>query len=343
VNPLPARYLDGATSRAVPVRVRFAPAGRLQVEGPGLALSLDLSAVAVRPRLGDTPRALDLPGGARLEVDDNDAVDAALGAAGRHRMARLVAALERHWHSVVLAVVLTLAAGAWLVAWGVPRLADHVARALPRDVERALAGGALDSMDRMLLKPSALPEPERARVAALFARVVPEGPEGPERATYRIVFRAGGDAVGANAFALPDGTVVVTDELVALARNDDEVLGVLAHEVGHVVHHHALRQALQNSMAGLLIAAAAGDVVSTTSLAAGIPVALLQTHYSRAFETEADDHAARWMRAHGIAPRHLAELLRRMEAQGGANPLPYLSTHPPTPERIARLTADPAP
>jgi len=340
VTPLAARYLDGATSRAVPVRVRFAPAGRLQVEGPGLALSLDLTAVAVRPRLGNTPRALDLPDGARLEVDDNDAVDRALGASSLGRMARLVPALERHWHAVVLAVVVTLAAGAWLIAWGVPRLADHVARALPRDVERALAGGALDSMDRSLLHPSTLTAPERERVAALFARVVPDGPEG---AAYHIAFRAGGAAVGANAFALPDGTVVITDELVALAGNDAELLGVLAHEVGHVVHHHALRQALQDSMAGLLIAAAAGDIVSTSSLAAGIPVALLQTHYSRAFETEADDHAARWMRAHDIAPRHLAELLERMEAQAGANPLPYLSTHPPTPKRMARLTADPAP
>lgn len=334
MTPLAARYLDGATSRAVPVRVRFAPAGRLQVEGPGLALSLDLAHVAVRPRLGDTPRALDLPGGARLEVDDNDAVDSALRESALGRAARLVAALERHWHSVVLAVVVTLAAGAWLVAWGVPRLADHVARSLPRNVERALAGGALDSMDRSLLAPSALSVPERARVAGLFARVVPEGPEGTD---YRIAFRAGGPAVGANAFALPDGTVVVTDELVGLAQNDAELLGVLAHEVGHVVHRHALRQALQDSMAGLLIAAAAGDIVSTTSLAAGIPVALLQTHYSRAFETEADDHAAGWMRAHGIAPRHLGELLLRLEAEAGANPLPYLSTHPPTPERIARL------
>jgi Peptidase family M48 len=334
VNDLPARYLDGATSAAVPVRVRFAPPGRLQVQGPRIALSLDWGQVAVRPRMGDTPRALDLPGGARLEVDDNDAVDRALGEAGRSRMPRLVAALERHWHSVALAVLVTLAAGAWLVSYGVPRLAGHVAEALPRDVDRALAGGALDSMDRSLLKPSALSAPERARVADLFARVVPEGAAGEG---YRIVFRAGGP-VGANAFALPDGTVVVTDELIGLAENDAELLGVFAHEVGHVVHHHALRQVLQDSMAGLLIAAATGDIVSTSSLAAGIPVALLQTHYSRAFETDADDHAARWMRAHGVAPRHLAELLLRMEREGGANPAPYLSTHPPTADRIARLT-----
>jgi Zn-dependent protease with chaperone function len=339
LNPLAARYLDGATSRSVPVRVRFAPAGRLQVEGPGLTLSLDLDRVTVRPRLGNTPRALELPDGARLEVDDNDAVDLALREAGRGRMARLVATLERHWHSVVLAMLVTFVAGAWLVAWGVPRLADHVAQALPHGVEKTLATGALDSMDGPFLKPSKLPEPERRHIEDLFARVVPEGPEGSE---YHVAFRAGGP-LGANAFALPDGTVVVTDELVGLAQGDEELLGVMAHEVGHVVHHHALRQTLQNSMAALLIAAATGDIVSTSSLAAGIPVALLQTHYSREFETEADDHAAAWMRAHGVAPSHLAEFLDRLERENGSEPLPYLSTHPATADRTARLRAQSAP
>lgn len=339
MSALTARYLDGATSRAVPVRVRFAPVGRLQVEGPGLTLSLDLDRVRVRPRLGDTPRALDLPGGAVIEVDDNDAVDRALGETGRGRGARLVAALEHHWHSVVLAVVITIAAGAWLVAWGVPRLADHVARALPRDVERSLASGALDGMDGPLFQPTALPEPEREHISELFERVRPAGPDG---AGYRIEFRAGGP-IGANAFALPDGTVVVTDEMVGLAENDDELLGVLAHEVGHVVHHHAMRQLLQNSVAALLIAAATGDIVSTSSLAAGLPVMLLQTHYSRTFETEADDHAAAWMRAHDIAPRHLADLLVRMEGEEGGPSIPYLSTHPPTADRMARLAGEAAP
>jgi Zn-dependent protease with chaperone function len=339
VSDLAARYLDGATSVAVPVRVRFAPVGRVQVDGPRITLSLDLTDVAVRPRLGNTPRALDLPGGARLEVDDNDAVDRALREAGRGRMARLVAALERHWHSVALAALFTLVAGTWLVAWGVPRLADHVARALPRDVERALGSGALEGMDGSVFQPTALPEPEQAHIRDLFARVVPPGPDGEG---YHLVFRAGGP-VGANAFALPDGTVVVTDELVGLAMDDDEVLGVLAHEVGHVVHHHAMRQLLQTSVAALLIAAVTGDVVSSSSLAAGLPVMLLQTHYSRAFEMEADDHAARWMHAHDIDPVHLADLLVRMEAEGGGDPLPYLSTHPPTAERMNRLAGGSAP
>ncbi len=53
---------------------------------------------------------------------------------------------------------------------------------------------------------------------------------------------ANGRAVGANAFALPSGIVVMTDELVELAKTDDELVAVLAHEIGHVRGRHALRQ-----------------------------------------------------------------------------------------------------
>ena len=68
------------------------------------------------------------------------------------------------------------------------------------------------------------------------------------------------EVVGANAFALPDGTIVVTDALVHLAENDEELLAVLAHEIGHVVHHHALRSVMQNSAVALLLAFALGVV-----------------------------------------------------------------------------------
>jgi predicted Zn-dependent protease len=194
---------------------------------------------------------------------------------------------------------------------------------------------ALDAMDRTAFLPSRLSLADRERVRALFARVVPADDGGHQ---YQVAFRAA-PAIGANAFALPSGTVVVTDGLVELAQDDGELLGVLAHEVGHVVNRHALRQVLADSAATVLIASVTGDIVSTSSLAAGLPVALLQAHHSRAFETEADTYALAWMRGHGVAPRHFADLLKRLEGDGTGAPPAYLSTHPATADRIARFTA----
>jgi len=334
VTPLPARYLDGATSRERPVRVRFAPGGRMHLEGAGPDRSFDLAELSVRPRLGDTPRAIDLPGGARLELDDNDAVDAALADQGRGRFHRLVHALERRRAWVAVAIALTFLAGWLVVARAVPWLADRAAHAVPAAVDTRISDESLAAMDRAAFLPTTLPEAERARVRALFARVVPAAD--PDHA-YHLEFRAA-PAIGANAFALPSGTVVITDDLVRLAEDDGELLGVLAHEVGHVVNRHALRQVLEDSAATVLIASVSGDIVSTSTLAAGLPVALLQAHHSRAFETEADTYALAWMRAHGVAPRHFAALLERLQSAHGDGVPAYLSSHPATAERIARFT-----
>src|SRR4029077_985450 len=95
---------------------------------------------------------------------------------------------------------------------------------------------------------------------------------------YRLEFRAC-KGMGPNAFALPGGAIVLTDDLVELAENDAQISAVLAHEIGHVRNRHGLRLALQATGLSALIAALAGDAVSITSLAATLPTALLQSGY----------------------------------------------------------------
>src|SRR5207245_11457608 len=129
---------------------------------------------------------------------------------------------------------------------------------------------------------------------------------------YRLLPRAC-RGLGANAFALPGGAVVITDALVKLARNDDQITAVLAHEIGHVRHRHGLRIALQ--AAGLAAPAPAlfGDATSITSLATTLPVALLQSGYSRELEAEADDYAFQRLREVGVSPKAFAEIMLLLE------------------------------
>jgi Zn-dependent protease with chaperone function len=150
--------------------------------------------------------------------------------------------------------------------------------------------------------------------------------------------------LGANAFALPGGSIVVLDELVSLADNDQEILAVLAHEMGHISEKHALRQMLQASVVGLAMAWYIGDV---SSLLAAAPTVLLQTRYSRDFERNADTFAAEMLRANGIPASRLADILQKLEAAHqtettqisakSAKAMDYLSSHPNTEERIDRL------
>jgi len=159
---------------------------------------------------------------------------------------------------------------------------------------------------------------------------------------HHLEFRSS-EAIGANAFALPDGTVIVTDQLITLADNDEEILAVLAHELGHVTERHPMRQLLQSSVVGLAMTWYLGDI---SSLLAAAPTLLLESNYSRNFERRADRYAANMLRMNGIAPERLADMLEKLEtSHHGAKEsieqpsriVQFFSTHPDTGERIRDL------
>ena len=86
-----------------------------------------------------------------------------------------------------------------------------------------------------------------------------------------VIVHSAGGALGPNAFALPAGTIVITDELVQLARHDDELRAVFAHEIGHITGRHAMRMLLQNSATALLAVGLLGDVSAVSSMTAAVP------------------------------------------------------------------------
>jgi Zn-dependent protease with chaperone function len=143
--------------------------------------------------------------------------------------------------------------------------------------------------------------------------------------------------MGANAMALPSGDIVVTDGLMALVNDDRELMGVLLHERGHVVRRHGVRLLLQNSIVQLFLAWYVGDV---NTLAVTAPAMFARAKYSRDLEQQADDDAAAVMQLNGMSTGYLADLLERLQASKGAGNGPaisYLSSHPATSDRIARL------
>jgi Zn-dependent protease with chaperone function len=118
--------------------------------------------------------------------------------------------------------------------------------------------------------------------------------------------------MGANAFALPSGDVVILDELILLDKNKNlyGVLGVLAHEKGHVVYRHALKGAIKTTVATAVIGYFTGDA---TFIASTLPTLLVTTKYSREFEHEADVYAKNELKKLNISSKPLAELFKRLE------------------------------
>jgi Zn-dependent protease with chaperone function len=265
------RYFDGLSAAGVDATLEFGADGNVQVHGTAVPIAFPLAEVKISERIGNVTRRITFPNGGVFETQDNDAVDQARDALGLQRGSSLVHWLESRWQIAVGSLVAVVLVSIAFIHWGVPAMANWAARVMPADVDQAIGSGTLDVLDRVAFEPSKLANGRQQELRGRFIAMTKDLDDGHE---YQLEFRHGG-TIGANAFALPSGIIVMTDELVELSKKDDELVSVLAHEVGHVRGRHALRQMLQAAGVSALAVALLGDVSSISGILAAAP-ALLQ-------------------------------------------------------------------
>lgn len=329
--PFSARHFDGRGSAARAVVV-VAEAGALRLLGEGEEIRIPLRRARIGDRLGGAPRVIYLEDAGELHCDDHAAVDELARRLGQGRMAARIFRLESRAWIAIIALLFSVTA-AWLgLRHGLPLLAGVAADLVPPGIEAGMGKQTLAALDKLVFQPGALPLSRQEALRQRLRAVCRQAGNCPD---WRLEFRGGG-TLGANALALPGGTLVMTDEIVKLARHDDELIAVAAHELGHIRHRHALRQGLAGAGVALLAQILVGDLGNIGDLASGLPVLLLQTGYSRAMEREADAHALALMRRTCLPPRRFADILRRLDASRTRSraAVTLFSTHPETRERI---------
>ncbi len=336
---LAGTFFPGGSSRPIPAGASLSEAGMLTItDDSGKALAeIPFKHVRVSARLGNLRRRLELPDHSRFETADNDGIDAMFRAAGRRRWSALVDRLESSIRWVAISILVAAAATALTIVYGFPAAAAWLARETPRPVLTMISDQTLKTMDRLALRPSQLKPGDMRKARMLFARVTAVGVQG--KSGYRLLFRDGG-ALGPNAFSLPDGTVVMTDELYVLVKRDDELEGVFGHEMAHADHRHALQMLYESSLLPVAIALMTGDATQFGQIATVLPTMLIESSYSRGFEQQADDDSAVMMKRIGADPSALGEFLERLDkklcGKNGCAPS-WLGSHPAATERAARL------
>lgn len=339
-----AAYYDGQTAASKAVMLSIV-GDELLLHGGEYELRWPLREISVSERLGNTPRLLSYAGGGHCEVNDQAGLDNLLAQSGvrRHWLDGMQHSLPWALTAVVLIVVAFAGAYRYLLPWS----AEVLAMRVPGVVLQKMGDSTLETLDRFMLKPSKLDAARQKELSDAYARLKQPS---DAQLKYHIVFRSSPE-MGANAFALPDGSIVMLDELVELTGDDNEIIAVLAHERGHIERRHAMRMVLQSSVVGLVLAWYVGDV---SGLLATAPAIILQSKYSRDMEREADEYAERTMQANGLSPCLLATMLGKLEAShlaarkekenqpaadaGKRNEaMDYLSSHPATKERAALL------
>jgi len=321
-------YFAPDASRPLPAQLFRREAGfavQLQSEG----LPFDVQIVSLAPPLGNAPRKIYFADGGMFEAS----ADAPFSAMGLEQSGHglRIARFEKNIPGIVLAAMLTLGSlfGFWM--WGLPALSRFAASITPTQVIAVMDRGTLETVENVLFEPSQVSAARQQEIARLFDRLVVHAQTGGLRPV--LLFRHA-PRLGANAIALPGGSIIVTDALVGLAQNDAEIAGVLAHELAHVEGRHSLRQiysALGISLMAGLIGGDPGGLVDSVVSQAG---ALYSLSYSRAFEAEADRRAVELMTAIGEDPVAFVALLERITARSGAGQENSIfATHPGMRER----------
>lgn len=326
-------FFDGRTSKPLKVMLDDTERASARLSGE-MEYSYPMSTVSVDPRVGTAPRRLRFADGASFETDDCRSLDRWL-AATRHKQPWWER-IERHTSAALIGLALTALCAWAVVTHGIPRLAEYVAAHAPPHWDEALGQQTWQTMGDALFEPSALSSEKQHIVSDQFERIRKIT---PDATGYRLFIRKSG-TVGANAITLPGGWIVVTDDLVNLSSDPDELAAVLAHEFGHAHYRHGLRTTMEHSVLGLIVAAVSGDI---SVIGGSLPILLVQSGYSRQFESQADRYAAERLQALGIPISRLADMLERLERfDCGKQPINcaqpgWLSSHPATAERASWL------
>lgn len=228
-------------------------------------------------------------------------------------------------------------AGLWLIAaglvallylYGIPGFATVSVRFIPISWEEKLGDSIWDGWSKEMREckgASAMKSAEE--ILALLNKNAP-----PHKYKFKVHVV---DNNMVNAFALPGGHIVIMSGLMEAAKTPEELAGVLAHEMQHVLKRHATRGILQSLSTSMLITVISGD---TGNLGQAVQI-MGQLRYSRNIEREADKGGLTLLLRAGIDPKGMVDFFGTLEKKYGSTPgtLNYFSTHPLTEDRISYL------
>lgn len=325
---------DGETSARTAATLNVDQQGTATVD-VALDISDHFARVVVSSRIGNSARYLTFSSGQRFETVENGAIDALClqWQSNKHGMADR---LERNMSVVFVAILVVLVGGFAFVKYGIPALSKPITASIPLSIDKRLGSDTLEAMDRRFVKPSKLSEQRQQALRALFSGSL-QNTDGD----YQLLLRNTGKM--ANAFALPNGTVVMTDALVELADNDVQLQSIMLHEIGHVEHRHSMQMLVQQAGLSLVLLLITGDVSAASNIIILLPGWLAQASYSQSLEWEADTYALEEMQRRELDTNAFANIMSKLDKQAGAKTgeeseiFHYMSTHPPTSERIARF------
>ena len=325
-----AGVLDGSTARRRAAFVTVAPHGLVLRFADAETVEWFWREVRQqRPEFPTDPVVFARTGGETLSVPD----PAFLAEIGRvapgvklEGTGAAVASRLRRLALVAMAALPLLVYGSWKI---LPWFGETMAVVVPVSVEDRLG----ESVARFFSRKGEICQDRFVvdQVDRIAQRLHAAGGPSPYRVRVRVVSNP-----MVNALAAPGGHVVVFQGLLQLTSNENELAGVLAHEIVHVRRRHTTKAIFRQMGIWAGLAVLTGDVSGAVATVAGT-AGILQ--FMREHETEADLEGVALMRQAGFQPAGMGGIFRKLQYLTGDSPgmLEYVSTHPDTAERIKAI------
>ena len=226
-------------------------------------------------------------------------------------------------HLLLAAGILAICCGLYFFV--VPFLAEQAVDLIPRSVDNKLGASIGDYNDEISSNDSVLSVDLNNYLHTLAPEL---------DARYRI-YVISNDEV--NAFALPDGRIMVYTGILTKMKSHTELAGVLAHEISHVEHRHSMRLICRNISGYLLLTLVLNDVNGLMTTILDNAHNLQSLSYSRKFEREADLSGFNLLKSHHVNPQGMVDLFKMLEKEHSTEIPGWMSTHPVSSERIEYL------
>lgn len=331
-----ARYTNGQTSRRMDVMVEIYPRGII-IHHNGIAITKwPYTALYVsqdwKSGIGGTI-AYQKTAGAALTFDDRQ---------GFENIRTRLELKHRATYKIPLtlpAILMSLIAAVAVIVIGFPlygKISENAVVLIPASIERAIGDQVIKSLNDEFAPCDDKAAQEHAE--RIVKRLVKASGEKDLQVDVHLIR----DPM-VNAFALPGRHMVLMTGFLQKAENEEEIAGVLAHELGHLVKRDAMRMTLQSQGYNIMLSLITGGGSSYSGMAQLATLANILS-YSREKETNADEFAAQILPKAGYSRKGLTSFFKKIMDEHKDDVLgkldsefSFLSTHPATNERIARM------
>lgn len=266
------------------------------------SIELNKNSYMIQSPIVNIPIIIEINDGSRIEIPYSKEIVETLKNKGQVKKFS-VFNLESNLKMFIGVLIVTVACLSIFFKVILPAGSKAIAKSIPNSWSAKLDEMILESLDKSILFETELQKSTQKKLTDIF--------KDHNLEKYNILFRKGNE-LGANAFALANSTIIITDELVEHINQGKLILSIVFHEVAHLEKKHVLSQLISDATLAFFSLYLYGDGVGSAEVVGELSFTLMAKGFSQDQELEADTLAAKRLIEHNFSPNCMTKALKKL-------------------------------